>query len=124
MFVELGAVSYQKRDRNVHVIANVSSGLNKSQRNYTAHKLAFLALKWVITEEFRDYLYGKTFTAITDYYPLTYELSTAKLDVTGHRWVAALSAFDIDIFYRSCRNSDSDALSRLPCIECNEYIPI
>ena len=32
--------------------------LNKSERNYDAHKLEFLALKWAITEQFHEYLYG------------------------------------------------------------------
>lgn len=66
--------------------------------------------KWAITEKFQDYLYGKKFTVITDNNPLTYILSTAKLDATGHRWVAALAAFDFDILYRPGRNnSDADA---------------
>lgn len=58
-----------------------------------------MALKWAITEKFQVYLYGKKFTVITDNNPLTYILSTAKLDATGHRWVAALAAFDFDILY-------------------------
>ena len=51
----------------------------------------------------------------TDNNPLTYVLSTARLDATGHRWLAALASFDFDIKYRpgSC-NADADALSRLP----------
>ena len=31
------------------VIAYASRGLNKSEKNYPAHKLEFLALKWAIT---------------------------------------------------------------------------
>ena len=51
----------------------------------------------------------------TDNNPLTYVLSTARLDATGHRWLAALASFDFDIKYRpgSC-NADADVLSRLP----------
>lgn len=42
-------------------------------------------------------------------------LTTAKLDATGHRWLAALAAFNFDIKYRPGRsNADADALSRLP----------
>lgn len=85
-----------------------------------------MALKWAITEKFQDYLYRKKFTVITDNNPLTYILSTAKLDATGHRWVAALAAFDFDILYRPDRNnSDADALSRLSGLECkDDYLPI
>ena len=43
----LGAVLYQKQDDGTdHVIAYASQTLSKSERNYDAHKLEFLALKW------------------------------------------------------------------------------
>ena len=108
-----GAVLYQNQDGEKRVISFASRGLSKSERNYPAHKLEFLALKWAVTEKFRDYLYGHCFTVYTDNNPLTYVLSTARLDATGHRWLAALASFDFDIKYRpgSC---NADALSRLP----------
>ena len=41
--------------------------LKPSEKNYPAHKLDFLALKWSITEKFHDYLYGaKTEMSIED----------------------------------------------------------
>jgi hypothetical protein len=73
-----------------------------------------LALKWSITEKFSDYLQGKPFTVFTDNNPLTYSLSTAKLDTTGHRWISALASFDFKIVYRSGKsNADADGLSIL-----------
>lgn len=111
----LGAILYQENEGKKQVVAYASRGLSKSERNYPVHKLEFLALKWAITEKFKDYLYGNHFTVLTDNNPLTYVLSTAKLDATGHRWIAALAAFDFDIVYRSGKqNIDADALSRLP----------
>ena len=57
----LGAVLYQPdTDGKQHVISYASRGLKKSERNYPAHKLEFLALKWSITTKFHDYLYGNT----------------------------------------------------------------
>ena len=46
---------------------------------------------------------------------MTYVLTTAKLDATGHRWLSALTAFNFKIKYRpgNC-NKDADSLSRLP----------
>lgn len=42
-------------------------------------------------------------------------MTTAKLDATGHRWLASLASFHFDIKYRAGRhNADADALSRLP----------
>ena len=46
----------------------------------------FLCLKWAITDKFHDYLYGNTFNVVTAHDPLTYVLSSVKLDATGHRW--------------------------------------
>ena len=81
----LGAVLYQKQAGLKRVIAYASRGLSKSERNYPAHKLEFLALKWAVCDKFHDYLYGPKFEVITDNNPLTYALSSAKLNATGHR---------------------------------------
>ena len=49
----LGAVLYQKQDDGTdHVIAYASRTLSKSEKNYDAHKLEFLALKWSVTARF------------------------------------------------------------------------
>lgn len=111
----LGAALYQEQDGQSRVIAYASRGLSHSEARYPAHKLEFLALKWAITEKFHDYLYGNTFTVITDNNPLRYILTTAKLDATSYRWLAALSTFSFDIKYRAGKqNQDADGLSRRP----------
>ena len=46
---------------------------------------------------------------------MTYVLENAKLDATGHRWVAALGAYNFQVKYRPGKsNSDADGLSRIP----------
>lgn len=114
--VGLGAVLSQKQeDGHERVIAYASRALRPSERNYPAHKLEFLALKWSVTEKYQDYLYGNRFTVVTDNNPLTYVLTSAKLDATGHRWLAALASYDFDIQYRpGTANVNADLLSRLP----------
>ena len=89
--------------------------MNKTEMNYPVHKLEFLALRWVITNRFHDYLYGgNTFDVYTDNNPLTYVLSTAKLDTCSHRWVARLANYNFNIHYRSgITNVDTDALSHI-----------
>ena len=78
------------------------------------HKLEFLALKWAITDRFHEYLYGATFDVYTDNNPLTYILSTAKLDAMGHRWVASLGPYNFALHYKPGRlNCDADALSHI-----------
>ena len=112
----LGALLYQKQDDGTdHVIAYASCTLLKFEKNYDAHKLEFLALQWSVTERFHDYLYGGEFEVYTDNNPLTYILTTAKLDATGQRWVASLANYNFKIFYRSGKlNVEADALSRIP----------
>lgn len=113
--VGLGAILYQEQDEKDRVIAYASRGLSKSERNYPAHKLEFLSLKWAVTNKFHDYLYANNCTVFTDNNPLTYVLSTAKLDATGQRWIAALSNYNLVIKYKPGKlNTDADILSRLP----------
>ena len=88
----LGAVLSQKQGEHEKVIAYASRGLSKAESNYDAHKLEFLALKWAVTEKFSDYLiWEPTCCVSTDNNPSTYILTSAKLDATGHRWLAALT---------------------------------
>ena len=111
----LGAALYQKHNGCLRPVAYASRGLSNTERNYPAHKLEFLALKWSITEKFSDYLYGSHFLVLTDNNPLTYVMTSARLDATGQRWVAALSSFDFKIQYISGKsNVDADGLSRRP----------
>ena len=113
--IGLGAVISQVQDGKEPVIAYASCTLNKAERRYDTHKLEFLALKWTVTDRFHEYLYGSVFEVFTDNNPLTYILTSAKLDATGQRWVAALSIYNFQIFYQSGKsNKNVDALSRIP----------
>ena len=72
----------------MRVISYASRTLNPSERNYHYHsgKLELLALKWAVCEEFRDILhYAPEFTVYTDDNPLTYIMTTAKLNAATHR---------------------------------------
>ena len=111
----LGSVLYQKQDDGTfRVIAYASRSLSRTEKNYNTHKLEFLALKWAITERFHEYLYGGNFEVFTDNNPLTYVLTSAKLDATGQRWVASLANYNFKIFYRCGHsNVDADSLSRI-----------
>ena len=58
---------------------------------------------------------GGEFEVYTDNNPLTYVLTTAKLDATGQRWIASLANYLFSLHYRSGKsNVEADALSRIP----------
>ena len=97
------------------MIAYASRSVSKSESHYPAHKLEFLALKWAVCEKFHEYLYGSnTFEVYTDNNPLTYVLTSAKLDACGQRWVAKLANYNFTIKYKSGLSSvEADALSRI-----------
>ena len=117
----LGAALYQEQEGKLRAIAYASRGLSISESRYPAHKLEFLALKWSVTEKFHDYLYGAKFVVVTDNNPLTYILTSAKLDAASHRWLAALSTYDFKLQYRAgSQNRDADALSRRPHTELSD----
>ena len=111
----LGAVLYQKQEGKLRVIAYASRSVSKSESHYPAHKLEFLALKWAVCEKFHEYLHGSnTFEVYTDNNPLTYVLTSAKLDACGQRWVAKLANYNFTIKYKcELSNVEADALSRI-----------
>lgn len=68
--------------------------------NCSAMKLELLGLKWVVTENFCDYLISN---------PL---LTSAKLCAVGQQWVSELALFDFQISYKpGWQNTGADALS-------------
>lgn len=99
------------------VIAYVSRSLHLSERNasnYSPFRLELLAIKWVLCEKFKDYLWGAKVTVITDNNPLVH-LKTARLGAVEQRLVAQLANFDYHIHYRSGRDhTNADVVSRLP----------
>ena len=120
----LGAVLYQQQDGERKVISFASRTLSPAEQNYHLHsgKLEFLALKWAICDRWRDYLLGgEQFEVITDNNPLTYILTTARLNATGLRWVSELANFNFNIRYRQGKiHTDADYLSRHPVHEFSE----
>ena len=111
----LGATLCQvQEDGKERPLAYASRSLSSSESRYDTHKLEFLSLKWAVTDRFHEYLYGSNFEVYTDNNPLTYILTTAKLDAMTQRWVSALGPYNFNLHYRSGKsNRDADALSRI-----------
>ena len=96
----LGAVLQQvQEDGRYHLVAYASRALRGSEANYHSSKLEFLALKWAVTQQFKEYLMYQPFTIRTDNNPVTYVLTTPNLDATGHHWVSALAGFNFKLEY-------------------------
>ena len=112
----LGVVLSQKQsDGCYHPVTFGSCSLTPSEKNYHSSKLEFLALKWSVTEHFKEYLMYSPFVVWTDNNLLTYVLTTPNLDATGHRWVGALASFQFQLEYqKGANNGATDALSQLP----------
>ena len=84
------------------------------EKNYHSTKLEFLALKWAITEYFKEYLLYQPFLVKTDNNPLTYIMATPNLDATGHWWVGTLVKFNFQMEYqKGWDNAVVDALSQI-----------
>ena len=93
--------------------AFASRELKGGEPKYHSSKLEFLALKWAVTEQFRDYLQYQPFTVRMDNNPLTYILTTPNLDALGHHWVEALARYNMKLEYlKGVDNKIADTLSR------------
>ena len=106
--------------------------MNETEQRYHSNKQEFLTLKWVVTEQFHEYLspYGKNrneFVVCTDNNPLTYIFSSANLDAAGQQWVARLASYNFSLEYQKGKdNTVANFLSqmneRLPEEEVQEYL--
>ena len=112
----LGAVLSQKQDDGkFHPVTYASQELKGGEGKYHSSKLEFLALKWAITDQFKEYLRYKPFTVHTNNNPLTYVMTTPNLDAIGHKWVATLAGYNMTIEYlKGADNKVADILSRVP----------
>ena len=113
----LGAILYQKQKGVTRVIAYASRTLKPAEVNYTSAKLEFTAMRWAITDQFKDYLaYADHFAVFTDNNPLLYVMDQQKpANTSTQRWVNELAEYNFSIHYRPGKiNKDADCLSRLP----------
>lgn len=84
----LGAILSQEQNGKVRPIAYASRGLRPAEcnmNNYSSMKLEFLALKWAMSETFREYLLGQKWVVYTvnNLLSLRLLLSLVPLDSAG-----------------------------------------
>ena len=111
----MGAVLSQ-RDANGEdfPIAYASRSCNLAEQNYSSFDGECLAVVWANTH-FKQYLFGTSFTLVTDHEPLRWILTTPKLTGKLTRWSFLLQEYDFVVVHRAgTENSNADCLSRHP----------
>lgn len=127
----IGAVlSHRFADGTLRPVAFASRTLSSAEVNYSQIDREGLALVFGVTR-FRQYVYGRRFTLITDHKPLMHLFGrNVSVPAMGsprvRRWALILSAYDYDIQYK--KGSDipcADAMSRLPLpdLPCKAHTP-
>ena len=125
-------LSQKQADGWYHSITYASHVMNETEQRYHSNKQEFLTLKWVVTEQFHEYLlpYGKNrneFVVHTENNPLTSIFSSTNLDAVGQHWVAHLTSYNFSLEYQKGKdNTIANFLSqmneRLPEEEVQEYL--
>ena len=96
--LRLGAVlSQTQTDSWYYLVAYARQSLTIHEQNHHSMKQEFLVLKWVIAEQFQEYLLWKPFIVRTNINLLTYIMTTSNLDATWHQWVELLDWFMFSI---------------------------
>ena len=115
----IGGILSQVHDGGEKVVAYWSRQLQKAEHSYSTIEREALAVVGTI-KEFYPYLYGFSFTVVTDHNPLT---SLKGIKDTGGRitrWLMFLQQFNFDIKYKQgTKHVNADALSRQPPVSAS-----
>lgn len=110
----ISAILMQEHEGQLKPVSYFSKGLTKGEKNYPALKLELFAIyKGVIA--FKQYLYNRKFTIISDSKPLKfYKKSSSPADLIT-RWLLELSEYSYDFHHiAGSRNLLADYCSRAP----------
>ena len=111
----MGAILSQLNKEGVeHPICYASRSCNAAEQNYSSFDGECLAVVWA-TNHFRSYLFGNSFTLVTDHEPLKWIMTTQKLTGKLARWSLLLQEYDFTVEHRGgTANTNADCLSRYP----------
>ncbi|PNF18074.1 hypothetical protein B7P43_G03322 [Cryptotermes secundus] len=109
----IGAVLSQGSIGKDLPIAYASRTLNSAEKNYPTIEKELLAIVWGC-KHFRQYLYGRKFTIVTDHRPLTWIFSVKDPSSRLLRWRLRLEEYSYEVIYKKgSENKNADALSRI-----------
>ena len=98
-------------------IAYASRALNNAEGNYPTIEKELLAIVWGC-KYFRQYLYRRKFSIVTDHRPLIWIFSVKNPSSRLLRWRLKLDAYEYEIKYKEgSSNTNADALSRIHVTE-------
>ena len=117
-----GVLSQLDENQRLRPLAYYSTGLNQSQRKYSAGEVECWALI-ALSRKFRDYLKAACKTIfLSDHNPLCWLRKQRDPRAKFARWIQELEDLDYEIHYvKGINNSAADFLSRLEC-EIDEQI--
>jgi hypothetical protein len=113
----LGAILSQGPIGRDLPIAYTNRTLVNAEKNYYTTEMELLAVVWGC-KQFRQYLYGRKFTILTDHKPLTWVLIVKDPSLRLLRWRLKLEEYD-NLYKPGVRNTNADALSRINVPEVN-----
>ncbi|XP_072772650.1 uncharacterized protein [Nerophis lumbriciformis] len=109
----IGAVLAQLVDGEEHPVTFISRKLQSHERNYATVEKECLAVKWAI-HHLRYYLWGRTFTLVTDHAPLKWMSTNKDRNDRVTRWFLELQNYHFTVEYRPGKAiPHADAMSRL-----------
>ncbi|CAK1588948.1 unnamed protein product [Parnassius mnemosyne] len=109
-----GAVLVQVIEGRQHAVAYMSMRTTEAESRYHSYELETLAVVRA-TKHFRQYLYGRKFTVITECNTLKASKHKKDLLPRIHRWWAFLQNYDFEVEYRKGeRLQHADFFSRNP----------
>ena len=117
----MGACLVQADDEgHEYVIAYASRSNNAAEANYSSYEGECLAAVWAVVH-FRPYLYGQSFTLVTDHQPLRWLMTNDKLTGKVARWALILQEYDFDVVHKAgTAHLDTDGISRNPAISSTD----
>ena len=116
----ISAILSQKAGHSnaTHVIAYASRALTLVEQRYSQTEKEALSIVWAV-EHFHLYLYGCSFTLVTDHKPLEviYGNASSKPSARIERWVLHLQPYNFSVVYKPGKDNPADFLSCHPTLE-------
>ena len=125
--VGISVILSQKDDRSndSHTIPYASRALTQVEQRYSQTEKEALSIVWVV-EHFHLYLYGCSFTLITDHTPLEviYGYASSKPSARIEIWVLRLQPYNFSVVYKPAKDNPADFCPVTLRLKVSQSMPI